>query len=225
MPASTLPAPRYESWWQERHQQKLDDLLTFPHQNGLAELDILSLGDSIMHFWEDEGGQAWRTYYGELHTHNLGFGGDCTEHLLWRIQNGEIDNVRANLIVLMIGTNNAGHRKEQPEDIALGVKAILTCLKQRLPKSRILLLGILPRSKKPTAPMRRRVNDTNTIIQDFADNQNVFWLDIGPNFLTADGLILDTVMPDYLHLTSEQYRVWAKAMKPLIDTLLEKEKQ
>jgi beta-glucosidase len=108
---------------------------------------------------------------------------------------------------------------ESPEDTAAGVKAVLDEVRSRLPNSKILLLATFPRSKSKNAPMRKRVNAINDLVQRFADNENVFWLDIGQVFLTEDGTVLDTVMPDFLHLTSEQYQVWAEAMQSTITRL------
>ncbi|MGJ8679429.1 GDSL-type esterase/lipase family protein [Paraglaciecola sp.] len=212
---STTPVERNEDWWQTRHQQKLTEKQTLNN-----DVDLLFLGDSITHSWEDTGKDAWLQYYADKKPFNLGYSGDRTEHLLWRIQNGEIDDLKPKLIVLLIGTNNAGHRVEEPEDTSAGVKAILQELEQRLPTSKILLLATFPRSKSLHAPMRKRVNAANAMTQTFADEQRIFWLDIGQEFLTEDGMVLDTVMPDYLHLTSEQYWVWANAMDEAITKLL-----
>ena len=37
--------------------------------------------------------QAWDTYFAPLNSLNFGIGGDCTEHVLWRIENGELDGI------------------------------------------------------------------------------------------------------------------------------------
>ncbi|MAD16980.1 MAG: acetylglucosamine-6-sulfatase [Alteromonadaceae bacterium] len=211
---SVTPVARTEPWWQERHLQKLNEKKAFND-----DVDLLFLGDSITHSWEDTGAATWNKHYAHLKPLNLGFSGDCTEHLLWRLQNGEIDNIAPKLTVILIGTNNAGHRVESPEDTAAGVKAVLDEVRSRLPNSKILLLATFPRSKSKNAPMRKRVNAINDLVQRFADNENVFWLDIGQVFLTEDGTVLDTVMPDFLHLTSEQYQVWAEAMQSTITRL------
>lgn len=215
LPLSVMPEQRTEDWWLTRHQQKLAEKKAL--QNNV---DLLFLGDSITHSWEDTGLDTWQLYYAHKKPLNLGYSGDRTEHLLWRIQNGEVDGLTPKVIVLLIGTNNAGHRLEAPEDTAAGVKIILNELQQRMPSSKILLLATFPRSKNIDAPMRIRINTSNDIVQTFADEKSVFWLDIGQYFLTEEGVLLDTVMPDYLHLSGEQYLVWADTMKASIDRLM-----
>ncbi|WP_166422162.1 platelet-activating factor acetylhydrolase IB subunit [Paraglaciecola sp. 20A4] len=212
---SITPVSRNDAWWQERHQQKLAEKQALNN-----DVDLLFLGDSITHAWEDTGATTWHKYYAHLKPLNLGYSGDCTEHLIWRLQNGEIDNLSPKLTVILIGTNNAGHRVETAEDTTAGVRVILQEVRKRLPNSKILLLATFPRSKSKNAPMRKKVNAVNNLVQHFADNKNVFWLNIGQAFLTEDGLVLNTVMPDFLHLTSEQYQVWADAMQSTIARLM-----
>ncbi|MCF2947963.1 GDSL-type esterase/lipase family protein [Paraglaciecola aquimarina] len=216
LPLSVIPIERSEDWWQIRHQQKLAE------KQGLNnDVDLLFLGDSITHSWEDTGADTWQTHYAHLKPLNLGYSGDRTEHLLWRVQNGEIEGLSPKLVILLIGTNNAGHRVESAEDTAAGVSAILAEIRSRLPETKILLLATFPRSKSPNAPMRKRVNAANALTQQLADEKHIFWLDIGSEFLTDDGLVLDTVMPDYLHLAPAQYQVWAQAMANSISRLME----
>ena len=97
----------------------------------------------------------WTKYYADRNALNLGFSGDRTENVLWRLQNGEIDGIAPKLAVIMIGTNNTGHRSDPPEQIAAGVQAILSELQQRLPDTKVLLLAIFPRGADKDDPMRR----------------------------------------------------------------------
>jgi beta-glucosidase len=208
---SVIPTKRSEVWWLQRHQQKLAEVaeLTSP-------TEYLFLGDSITHAWEVEGEGTWQQYFGHMSALNLGYAGDRTEHLLWRIQNGEIDNLEAKWIILLIGTNNAGHRLDPPEEISAGVNAILLTLKTRLPHSKIVLMAIFPRSRNNHKPMRQRLNLTNQLIKQLTDNQQVFWLDINQHFLNDDGVLLESVMPDLLHPNSAQYEVWAQQIQSLL---------
>jgi lysophospholipase L1-like esterase len=206
-PLSVIPTKRSEDWWLERHQQKLTEL-----QNIDQPIDILFLGDSITHAWEVEGYEYWQQHFAHPKAFNLGFAGDRTEHLLWRIQNGEIDNLSPKWVVLLIGTNNAGHRLDEPEDIAAGIKVILDELKLQLPQSKILIMAIFPRSRNNIKPMRKRVDATNKIIQGFADQKQIYWLDINQQFLTEQGVLLESIMPDLLHPNSQQYAIWGKAV-------------
>lgn len=206
-PLSVIPTKRSEEWWLLRHQQKLTELQAIDQS-----IDILFLGDSITHAWEVEGEHAWQHHFSNHKVFNLGFAGDRTEHLLWRIQNGKLEQHSPKWIILLIGTNNAGHKLDSPEDIAAGVETILNELHQRQPTSKILLMAIFPRSRNTNKPMRQRVDSCNTLLKKCADGKQVHWLDINKDFLTADGVLLESVMPDLLHPNSAQYDIWAKAV-------------
>ena len=140
---AAIQNPDYpQPWWLARHQQKLAEIA----QKG-SKAQLVFLGDSITHAWEDFGEQTWQQYYQSLDAINLGYAGDRTENLLWRIQNGELDGLNPKLVVLLIGTNNAGHRKEHPDDTALGIQVILQTISDKLPNCKILLLAIFPRGR------------------------------------------------------------------------------
>ena len=120
------------------------------HEKFLAEakqgkIDLLFLGDSITQGWHDNA--VWKRFYGPRHAANFGIGGDRTEHVLWRLQHGEVDGIHPRVVVLMIGTNNSGDNTSG--EIVAGIKAIVDELRKRLPDSKILLLGVFPRGQKP----------------------------------------------------------------------------
>ena len=120
----------------------------------------------------------------------------------------------------MIGTNNSGTRKDPSEQTAAGVQAILTVLRMRLPETKILLLGIFPRGATATDPLRQLNRTINERLREFADRQNVFYLDIGSRFLDAEGGLKADLMPDLLHPSEAGYRVWAEAMESQLKLLL-----
>lgn len=214
---STTPETRHEywahGWWDERFQQK---------QQRLAEgnVDLLMLGDSITQGWENEGKAVWEKFYADRNAVNLGYGGDRTENLLWRLQNGELDGIRPKAGVVMIGTNNTGHRLEDPELTAAGIRAVLNELRDRQPQMKILLLSIFPRDPKPGTPMREVNLGINEIIKGYADNEYIFYQEIYSEFLQQDGELSADVMPDYLHLSESGYQIWAEAMEPTLSRLL-----
>ena len=210
-PLSIIPTERNEDWWQQRHQQKIAEL-----QAVNQTIELLFLGDSITHAWEVEGEEYWQQYFVHRKAFNLGYAGDRTEHLLWRIQNGEINNLSPKWVVLLIGTNNAGHRHDSPQEIAAGIKAILVELKQRLPNSKILLMAIFPRSRNTAKPMRKRVDSANILMKAYSDEKQVLWLDINHHFLTDEGILLESIMPDLLHPNAAQYDVRANAILAFI---------
>ncbi len=203
-----------QSWWMPRHQEKLEAI------KKQEKVDLLMIGDSITHGWESGGRKVWDEYYAKRNAFNLGFSGDRTEQVLWRFQHGEIDGISPKLAVVMIGTNNTGHRQDKPEDTAAGIKAIIGQLRERLPETKILLLAIFPRGEKPEDSLRKLNDATNKILATCADNEHVFFLDINKRFLDENGVLSKSIMPDRLHPNAEGYAIWAEAMEPMIQKLM-----
>ena len=212
--AATTAEARKNDWWQKRHQQKLAAL------KKAEQVDLLWIGDSITHSWENGGKKVFQEYYGNRNAFNIGYSGDRTEHVIWRLQNGEVDGISPKLIVMMIGTNNTGHRQDRPENTAAGIKVILAELKKRLPESRVLLLGVFPRDRNKDGRLRKINLGINERIRNLADNETVFFLDIGFHFLDKDGTLPKSVMPDALHPNPAGYKIWAEALEPHIKKLM-----
>lgn len=232
--ASVLPCPDYRTqsvtpeplsewwaldWWLPRHQQKLADAKAALAQG--KKIDVVMIGDSITQGWETDGLASWNKYLAPRNAFNLGFSGDRTENVLWRLHQGEVEGMNPKVAVLMIGTNNTGHRRENPETTAAGIKKILDELATRLPNSKILLLAIFPRDAKPDGELRIINEKTNNLIKHYADNKRVFFANINLAFLTDNGVLEEKVMPDFLHPKAEGYELFAKALLPKLDALLE----
>ena len=201
-------------WWGPRHEQKLKDL------KAQKQVDLLMIGDSITHGWENRGKKVWEEFYADRNAFNIGYSGDRTEQVIWRLQNGEVEGIAPKLAVIMIGTNNTGHRQDPAEETAAGIKSIIGELQKRQPKTKILLLAIFPRGAYPTDKLRKINDATNAIIRDFADDTSVFYLDISKTFLDDEGVLPKSIMPDFLHPQEAGYRMWADAMEPTIAKLL-----
>ena len=203
-----------QDWWGQRHVEKM---MALKEQK---EIDLLFIGDSITHGFEEIGKAVWEKHYAPRNAFNIGFSGDRTENVLWRLENGAITGISPKLAVIMIGTNNTGHRKEEPIHTAAGIGAILGELREQLPNTKLLLLAIFPRDPKPDGAMRKLNDATNMLIEKFADNENVFYLDIGQTFLTDDGELTKEIMPDFLHPNEKGYELWAEAMEAKIKELM-----
>jgi beta-glucosidase len=212
--AQTLKAEWAIKWWMPRHEAKLLE------KSQMEKVDLVFLGDSITHAWEDKGQQVWLQHYAKRNALNLGFSGDRTENVLWRLQNGEVLGIDPKLLVLMIGTNNTGHRQDHPEETALGIKHILELLKSQLPNTKVLLLAIFPRGATNDDPLRKINDEINAIIKDFDDGKDVHYLNINHLFVDENGNLSQSVMQDLLHPNQEQYTVWADAMEPEIKRLM-----
>lgn len=213
-PLSIKSAPQDSIWWLPRHEEKLAE------KDAMERVDLVFLGDSITQAWEKEGADVWQTFYQPRHALNLGFNGDKTENVLWRLAHGEVDNIQPKLLVLLIGTNNAGHRMDKAEDTALGVKQILSVLAEKLPQTKILLLAIFPRSAKPTQKLRMLNEQVNQIIRTYADDEKVFFRDINQVFLDEKGRLTSNIMSDFLHPNASQYQIFAEAIEPYIVELM-----
>jgi len=181
---------------------------------------LIFIGDSITHFWERTGKDVWNKFYGKRNAVNLGISGDQTQHVLWRLDHGNIDGISPKLAVVMIGTNNAGNAHDTAEETAEGVKAIVDRLRAKLPQTKILLLAIFPRGPNSQDPIRQVNAKTNEIISKLADGKMVFYLDIGPKLLQADGTLGKDVMPDLLHPGPKGYEIWAEAIEPTVAKLM-----
>ena len=214
---ATDPVPRNAKWI-ARHEAFVNEA----RQGGIK---VLFLGDSITDFWRNRGSNVWNTYYAPMHAANFGISADRTQHVLWRIEHGELDGIHPKVVVLMIGTNNTGKEKDNktirntPPEVVEGVTAIVHEIQAKLPESKILLLAIFPRAQ-PGDPFRDQIKEINLHIAQLDDGRNVTFLDIGPKFLEPDGTLSREIMPDLLHPSEKGYKIWAEAMQPTLDRLM-----
>tara|TARA_Y100000385_G_scaffold161680_1_gene167670 strand:+ start:1096 stop:1860 length:765 start_codon:yes stop_codon:yes gene_type:complete len=216
---TTTPAHRMDEnnkrrgpWWKDRHEEKL----ALAKQGGW---ELVFIGDSITHGWERNGKSTWDKYYGARKALNLGFGGDRTEHVLWRLEHGEFDGYKPRVAVIMIGTNNTGHDMHPPEAIAAGVEKIVTTIKNKSPETKILLLGIFPRGATTDDPKRINNDNANSLIHKIADGKNIVYLNINDKFLSKNGELSKNIMPDLLHPKETGYDIWAEAIEPTLARL------
>ncbi len=205
-----VPAPRTGAQMQ-RHE-------SFNERVKQGNVDLIFIGDSITAGWERAGKPVWDEFYAKRNAVNLGIGGDRTQHVLWRLDHGNIDGIKPKLAVLMIGTNNSGTNSS--EQIAAGVTAIVEMLRAKLPETKVLILAIFPRGENNDDPKRKVNVGANAIIQKLADGKMIHYLDIGPKFLAADGGLSREVMPDLLHLNEKSYRTWAESIEPKVKELM-----
>lgn len=187
--------------------------------------DIIFVGDSITQGWEQRDGRnVWTNYYGTRKCLNFGVSGDCTQHVLWRFEQGQLNGISPKVAVLMIGTNNSNTNRDGSEhystsEILEGVQAVVKQMHERLPNTKILVLGIFPRAAKFNA-QRGRILQINQALAKVADDKNIFFADIGSHFVEADGSISRSIMPDALHLSEKGYGIWAEAIEPKLKELL-----
>lgn len=210
--SAVTPVPRTDEWWVKRHE-------SFNERVKQGNCDLIMIGDSITHSWENAGKEVWAKYYEQRKAVNLGIGGDRTQHVLWRLQNGNLEGISPKAAVLMIGTNNSNKDDNTAEEIADGITAIVKELRKRLPETKILILAIFPRGEEPS-PQREKNAKASEIASKLADGKMVHFMDIGVHFLAPDKKLTKDIMPDYLHLTELGYRFWAIAIEGKLRELM-----
>ena len=237
VPVAALPLSRLDTaWWRNRHQEKLAELRE-------RRVDLVWLGDSITQNWEKRGppdwqdfAPVWQRFYGDRNAVNLGFRGDNTGHLLWRMQNGELEGIRPKAAVVLIGANNLGRvRWSAPQSVA-GIVAVVDELRRRLPATHVLLLGILPsvRSKYVTRTSNAANRELAVRYAPGADESveqaglgRVTFMDLAPLFL-HNGQVDQTQFYDDqidppdppLHPTAQAQERMAEAIEPTLAAML-----
>jgi lysophospholipase L1-like esterase len=224
--AATPISRMTQSWWRERHEAKLEELHS-------RRIDLLFLGDSITQDYEVSGPPEWRDFapvwehfYGGRNAINLGFNGDATSHLLWRIENGEVSGIAPKVAVILIGANNLGRLHWPAEDTVAGIDAIVTQLRHRLPHTKLLLLGVLPSERSAWATQTTAVIN-RALAARYGRGGDVTYLDIGRVFmrngrldtdLFFDPLLTSPAAP--LHPTAAAQALMAEAIEPTLAALL-----
>jgi lysophospholipase L1-like esterase len=215
------PAPRTDANSRSAHEQLLE-------KAGLGRIDLYFAGDSITRRWG-------ATDYPELLAHfretfhgwnaaNFAWGGDQTQHILWRLENGELEGVNPKVVVVLAGTNNVGRTvppggdDEKAAGIARGIAAIVEAVQERAPDATIVLMAVFPRNDNMA--VLSTIGKINERIEMLADSTRVRFLDINDRLADGQGRLRDGMSPDGLHLALPGYEVWADALRPLLLELL-----
>ena len=208
--SAVVPVSRTNANWIQQHE-------SMNQKARQGHIDLIYVGDSIVEHFNNQGKEVWERYYAGRNALNLGIGGDRTEHVLWRLDHGNIDGLAPKLAIVMIGQNNGG--RNTGEEIGEGVTAIVQKIRAKLPHTRILLLGIFQRREKPT-PERAVLAKANEIAAKLADGKTIFYMDINSIYVQPDGSIPKSLMYDFEHPTPLGHRVWAEAIEPKVAELM-----
>ncbi|KAM4651455.1 platelet-activating factor acetylhydrolase IB subunit alpha1 [Discoglossus pictus] len=207
--ATPMPDTQGDGRWMSLHNNFVSDCKD-------KEPEVLFVGDSniqLLHQLE-----IWREIFSPLHALNFGGCGDGTQHVLWRLENGELEHMKPKIVVLWVGTYNQGHSAEQ---IAGGIHAIVQCIQQRQPQAKVLVLGLLPRGKNPN-PLRDRNRQVNELLVEMLPSMpNAVFLDVDPGFVHSDGTISHNDLYDYLHLSRLGYSRVSQILHRTLLQLLE----
>ena len=188
-----------------------------------GDYDIEFIGDSITQGWEGNGKNVWQALGGKYKIINMGVGGDQTQHVLWRFEQGQLDGIKAKVAIVMIGTNNSNKNRDGSDaytdaDILEGVTAIVNQIRSRQPDTKIILLGIFPRGKAFN-PQRGRLLQINQALAKLDNGKSIFYIDIGSQLIEADGSISPAMMKDALHPGEVGYKIWDAAIEPKLKEL------
>lgn len=208
--SAVAPVPREDDWWQIR-QAVMNERIA------QGNVDLIFIGDSITQGWEGAGKETWQDYYADRNAANLGISGDQTQHVLWRLDHGNIAGISPKLAVIHIGTNN--WKDNSASEIAEGVTAIVSKLRTALPSTKVLLLAIFPRGDRP-AEIQDKLAEANGMLAKLADGASVFFMDIGGWFKDGAGNLPKSIMPDQLHLSEAGYWLWAQSIEPMVARLM-----
>jgi lysophospholipase L1-like esterase len=187
---------------------------------------VVLLGNSITQGWGGEGRsvwspakEIWETKLKPFNTGNFGISGDRTQHILWRVINGNFDSCRPSVVVLEIGVNNFPYHTAS--EISAGIQSIVKALQKKMPEVKILLYGPLPAGKDKNDPNRLKYKEVHAIIRGFENGKTVFYRNLDKVFINSDGTLVEGMMsPDAIHLAAGGYGVWADDMAPLISKLV-----
>ncbi|MBL6921667.1 MAG: hypothetical protein ISR39_05845 [Akkermansiaceae bacterium] len=222
---STTAQVRLASWWFARHAEKIAEIEAANDPKKDKKIELLMVGDSITNNF-DKGGPGepvWAKHFAPLNALNLGFGGDRTNHVLWRLDHLPALKAAPLAASLMIGTNNICWGSDKPKQAADGVQAIAKKLNAMYPEMKILVLGVFPRRAKLDHPHRKQIIELNSYLPDLLkDIPNVTFLDIGPKFLDDKGFLSKEMMPDTTHPSKKGHEIWAGAIVPALKEMMGK---
>lgn len=229
VPLAAEPISRMSTpWWKRRHEEKLAEIKG-------RRFDLIWLGDSITQDWEMTGPPAWKAYrpvwdrfYGDRHALNLGFKGDATSHLLWRMMHGELTGLSPRVAVILIGANNMGRVHWPVADNVAGIEAVVAEARRLIPMAALLLLAILPSERSQwVTDSTRAINRALAAQYANGRQERVAYMDVG-RVLMRDGrldrsLFLDPhlVPPEPpLHPSPEGMRRVAEAIEPTLARMM-----
>lgn len=217
-PPLDQPSPRRDPNSKLAHEQ----LLEKAKQGGI---DIYFVGDSITRRWGATDYPQllanWNTNFFGWNAADFGWGADGVEHILWRLENGELDGVNPKIIVVLAGINNVGRfpgGDEKVENITRGLKAIVRVCQEKAPNATIILTALFPRNDNMAViPTINQINDN---LAHMADGKKIRYLNVNDKLADKDGKLYEGMSVDRLHPTLKGYQIWADGLKPIFTEIL-----
>jgi lysophospholipase L1-like esterase len=214
LPACMVPVPRPDG-----AGGRQDEVLRRVRE-AKAPMRVVFLGDSITQGWEEAGTVAWARDFEPMGALQIGVGGDRTEHVLWRLEKAPLTALDPEVIVLMIGTNNASTGRDSGELIVRAVRAVVDTLLQQCPRAHVIVLDMPPRGQRMN-PLRGLVLQVNQALSQVPWNQRVSFLRVSDEFVRGDGSLDEAAMPDFLHFSPAGYERWARSIRPAVSSALQ----
>ena len=202
------------NWWWARAlaaRARADELV----RTRGGRLDVLMIGDSITHHWEDTGAAFYAEITSGRAVINLANGGDDAANQDWLVTSGLLDGLDAKLVSILIGTNDAHGTEESFRRIA----RLVSHVRERLPRARIVLTALLPQLADKAARTRALDAETNRRLASLADGRHVVFLDVGAPMRATLNLPeagRRAVAPDLLHPAPAMYRHWLACLAPYL---------
>ncbi len=217
-----LPVPRTDNNSRLAHEQLLA-------KRTQGRIDVYFVGDSIARRWGatdyPDFLAHWKTTFSGWNAGDFGWGADSTQHILWRLEHGELDGVDPKVIVILAGTNNVGNVPAPSEkaagkvaDITNGLKAIVDACRRKAPRATIVLTGIFPRNDN--VKVLPEIEAINANLAKLADGRSVRYLNVNDKLADAQGTLFEGMSVDKLHPTLKGYQVWADGLTPILTSLL-----
>ncbi|CAH1970667.1 unnamed protein product [Acanthoscelides obtectus] len=176
------------------------------------DADVIFIGDSIIQAIQHM--DVWNEFFAPLHCLNFGIHRDKIENVLWRIERGELDNIKPKVIVLHVGTNNFQNTAEEIRD---GILNLIDVVREKHPDVYIVVATLLPRGQHPN-PVRDKLSKVNDLLKASISGPKVQLVPIHQGLIQQDGSISHHDMHDYLLLTNAGAR---KVFEPVHDLLLQ----
>lgn len=215
-----VPEPRSDKNSQLAHEQLLEKA-----RQGRGHVDVYFIGDSITRRWGatdyPDFLANWRKNFFGWNAADFGWGADGIQHMLWRLENGELEGLHPKVFVILAGTNNVGHGPVDDAKIAeitKGIKTLIDLCHQKEPSATIVLTAIFPRNDAMgVLPAIERINQN---LAQLADGHSVRFLNINDKLADKEGVLFDGMTMDKLHPTLKGYEIWAAGLRPILTELL-----
>lgn len=230
-PSTTAPDEIRDDYWHGQFQRV---------NKAVAKADdcrVVFFGDSITWMWSlarADGKAVWDERFAKYNPINMGNSGDITPVMLYRVTNGNLDFAKGKeprVAVLLCGTNNYVVKQSDggkvkwdlgmhapPNEVADGVRAVAQAFREKLPGTRVIVVGILPVKQ---AAKWVKCQETNRILAGYNyPKDEVVFLDLQDRLINPDGSLKSDLYTDGTHLTTKGYAVMADALEPEIERLI-----